>query len=204
MTDSNRPTRPTREQIEALPAFEGLPLERIHLLQTPAQFDEALQACRRERHIGFDTESKPTFTRDAVRSGPHVVQFALRDRAFIVQVGDATPLEFLKTVIESTDMIKVGFGLVSDRGLLRGKLGIELGAIVELSQALRVLRYKEDLGVKAAVAVVLGQRMSKSRSVTTSNWAVPDLKPAQLLYAANDAYAALAVFHAMGLAEPAA
>jgi ribonuclease D len=39
--------------------------------------------------------------------------------------------------------------------------------------------------------------MEKSKSVKTSNWALPALQPKQLLYAANDAYAALCVFEAM-------
>jgi hypothetical protein len=54
------------------------------------------------------------------------------------------------------------------------------------------------MGAKAAVAIVLGQRLQKSKSVTTSNWASAELKPNQLLYAANDAYAALCVFRALG------
>ena len=62
------------------------------------------------------------------------------------------------------------------------------------TKALRTLGYKDALGVKAAVAVVLGQRLQKSKSVTTSNWAMHELSPKQLQYAANDAFAALAIF----------
>jgi hypothetical protein len=35
--------------------------------------------------------------------------------------------------------------------------------------------------------------------VTTSNWSQPQLTPQQMLYAANDAYAALKVLEALGL-----
>ena len=35
---------------------------------------------------------------------------------------------------------------------------------------LRSLGHKQALGAKAAVAVVLGRRLTKSKSVTTSNW----------------------------------
>jgi ribonuclease D len=104
---------------------------------------------------------------------------------------------FLSSVIASQAIVKVGFGLRSDRGPLRRRLGIEFGAAVELTETLRALRYKHALGAKAAVAVVLGQRLQKSKAVTTSNWASPTLKPNQLLYAANDAYAALSVFRAL-------
>jgi ribonuclease D len=42
------------------------------------------------------------------------------------------------------------------------------------------------------VARYLGQRMQKSKNVTTSNWANPRLNERQMLYAANDAQVALA------------
>jgi len=48
--------------------------------------------------------------------------------------------------------------------------------------------------------VLFGQRYLKSKRAATSNWAQRRLSPAQLLYAANDAWAALRVYHALGLA----
>jgi ribonuclease D len=53
--------------------------------------------------------------------------------------------------------------------------------------------------VKGAVAVLFNQRFIKSKKAATSNWASPRLTDAQLVYAANDAYAALRVFDALGL-----
>jgi ribonuclease D len=190
--------RPTNEQIALLPPFAGLLLNQIVVLRSPAQLDDAYRAIETEKFVGFDTESKPTFTKGALATGPHLVQFALQDRAFIVQLGEEPPLAFLRSVIESHTIVKVGFGLTSDRGHLFRKLGITLGAAVELTATLRALRYKNALGAKAAVAIVLGQRLQKSKSVSTSNWASPVLKPNQLLYAANDAYAALCVFRTLG------
>jgi ribonuclease D len=190
--------RPTKEQIALLPPFSSLSLHQIVVLQSSAQFRDAYVAIESEKFVGFDTETKPTFTKGAEATGPHVVQFALRDRAFIVQLDRGEPLPFLSSVIESRAIVKVGFGLKSDRGPLLRKLGIGFGAAVELTETLRALRYKHALGAKAAVAIVLGQRLQKSKSVTTSNWASPTLKPNQILYAANDAYAALSVFRALG------
>lgn len=198
MAKSDLLERPTREQIALLPAFSGLSLHQIVVLRSLAQLEEACRAIEKERFVGFDTESKPTFTKGDEANGPHVVQFALPDRAYIVQLNEAIPLPFLRSVIESQAIVKVGFGLMSDRAPLFRNLGIRLGAAVELSGALRALRYKQALGAKAAVAIVLGQRLQKSKRVTTSNWASPILKANQLLYAANDAYAALCVFKALG------
>jgi ribonuclease D len=49
------------------------------------------------------------------------------------------------------------------------------------------------------VALVFERRFVKSRKATTSNWANRQLTDAQLRYAANDAYAAIRVFDALGL-----
>jgi ribonuclease D len=186
--------RPTKEEIALLPPFQGLPLERIELLETAEQMAAAEAEIRKERYIGFDTESKPIFTANTVQTGPHVIQFALRDRAYIIQTDRGNSREFLKAVLESEEIVKVGFGLKSDSSQLQQKLGVRLAGVVELTQTLRKLRYKNALGAKTAVAVVLGQRLQKSKAVTTSNWAAAKLTSNQLLYAANDAFAALAVF----------
>ena len=189
--------RPTPDQIAELPAFDALPLERIKVVRDAEQAERALRAIERAGVVGFDTEAKPTFTRDAVRDGPHVIQLATADEAYIVQVAAVTPVEFLRAVLESPTIVKVGFGLDSDEGPLRRKLGIGLFTTVDLSQALRRLGFKQALGAKVAVAVVLGRRLHKSKTVTTSNWALPQLSSAQLVYAANDAYAAFKVYEAM-------
>ena len=151
-----------------------------------------------ERFIGFDTESKPTWSKGALRTGPHVIQFALSDRAYIVQTPLGILADPLRSIIESEYIVKIGFGLNSDRGPLFRNLGFRLKTTVELSQVLRVLNYQQKLGVKAAVAIVLGKNLNKPKSITTSNWALPKLSARQLEYAANDAFAALKVFRAMG------
>jgi len=198
MKKSNTLPRPSKGEISELPAFEGLPIDRIHLVRSQSEVEFATRKLTEARFIGFDTETKPTFTKEAVRSGPHVIQFATLEHAFIVQVGAPGLLGFLKDVIESTVMVKVGFGLKSDRAPLSSQLKIHLRASVDLSHTIRNLGYSQAVGVKAAVAIILGRKLAKPKSMTTSNWAKPELRPNQLMYAANDAHAALAVFNAMG------
>jgi hypothetical protein len=88
MATSDLLERPTKEQIALLPPFAGLSLSQIVVLRTPAQLEDAYRAIESEKFVGFDTETKPTFTKGAEATGPHVVQFALRNRAFIVQLGE--------------------------------------------------------------------------------------------------------------------
>lgn len=189
---------PSRDEILQMPPYERLPLARIHLVRSDEQAAAALRKIAEAGQVGFDTESRPLFKKDAPQEGPHVVQLATRHEAYIVQVNAQAPLAFLREVLGSAHITKVGFGLQSDRGPLLHKLGIQLAAAIELDQIVRRLGYRQAVGLKAAVAIVLGRRLQKSRKITTSNWALPTLSPAQLQYAADDAHASLAVYLAMG------
>jgi ribonuclease D len=60
--------------------------------------------------------------------------------------------------------------------------------------------YRKDMGVKGAVAVLFNQRFQKSKKAATSNWANVRLSQSQLIYAANDAYAAICVWKALNVA----
>lgn len=196
----NRPPplqRPTREQIEALPAYEALPPGRIHVLKSAEQLVFAERELRAAGHVGFDTESKPVFVAGAPQTGPEVVQFATADHAFIVQTASPGVGDFLQAMIESDEVVKVGFGLASDRPQLQRKLGLRLGASIDLSHWVRRLGFREAVGLKSAAAIVLGRRLQKSKRATTSNWANPTLSPQQLQYAANDAHASLLIYQAL-------
>jgi ribonuclease D len=76
---------------------------------------------------------------------------------------------------------------------------VEPQGVLELNNVFRERGYRKDMGVKGAVAVLFGQRFIKSKKAATSNWANERLSEAQLVYAANDAYAAIRVWDALGL-----
>jgi ribonuclease D len=69
--------------------------------------------------------------------------------------------------------------------------------VVDLDSSFRRLGYRNAVGAKSAIAILFQQRMMKSKTTTTSNWSSHSLSERQLMYAANDAYAAIRVFHAM-------
>ncbi|MBL7089162.1 MAG: 3'-5' exonuclease domain-containing protein 2, partial [Acidovorax sp.] len=74
---------PDKDQIALLEPFERLGLDRIALVSTPAQADQACNALASASAWGFDTESKPTFVRDEQSDGPHIVQLATLERAWV-------------------------------------------------------------------------------------------------------------------------
>lgn len=188
---------PSKDETELLPPFAGLTLDRIAVPQTPAQFAAAADAIRAAGVAGFDTESKPTFAAGEASEGPHTVQLALHDQAFIFQLHRAECWPVLRELLQSPQLLKVGFGLQSDRGQIHAKLGVDLQGVLDLDSLFRQAGYPKSIGVRAAVGVALQQRFHKSKKTTTSNWALAQLSERQLLYAANDAYAALKVWAAL-------
>lgn len=189
---------PSVVDIDELPAYEGIRLADVRIVRTPLEAAAALAALSQADVIGFDTESKPTFSKGEVSTGPHLVQLASDDLAYLFQIGSAasaqTALEVLKPLLESDSILKVGFGLGDDLKRLRTKLGIEARNVLDLATAMRRRGERNTLGAKTAVARLFGKRLQKSRRITTTNWALPHLSEKQVLYAADDAHVALRLY----------
>lgn len=178
-----------------LPLYAGIQLADVVLVRSAADADAALAALLAVDAIGFDTESKPTFVKGEVSSGPHLIQLATEAKAYLFPVIGRPALNVLRAILESPQVLKVGFGLGDDVRRLQAKLGIACAPVVNLALALRVEK-RADVGPKTAVARFFGQRMVKSKKISTTNWSNPQLTEKQMLYAANDAQVALRVYRA--------
>lgn len=190
---------PSKDEIALMPPFPGLTLDRIHVPSSREEFAAAAAAIKAAGIAGFDTESKPTFVVGDVSDGPHVVQFALHDRAYLFQVHRLEGHPFLIELLRSGQLLKVGFGLRSDGKHIRAKFGVGFEGVVDLNSVFSKRGYLKETGVRNAVALVFRQRFAKSKKITTTDWSQRELTPQQILYAANDAYAALKVLEALDL-----
>ncbi len=197
---NTRHATPDKETIALLPPFERLGLDRIALVSSVAEAREAFAMLADAPAWGFDTESKPTFHVGDVSEGPHVVQLSTHQRAWVFQLHDPHCRTVVAELLALRGIAKAGFGLGDDRKRIMQKFGVEPAGILELNAIFRERGYRKDMGVKGAVAVLFKQRFIKSKKAATSNWANARLTEAQLVYAANDAYAAIRVFDALGLA----
>ncbi len=190
---------PSREDIALLEPFDRIGLDRIDLVATPSAAAEALARLRDMPVLGFDTESRPTFVRGEVSEGPHVVQFASPHRAWVFHLHAPACVEAVGELLGSARVVKAGFGLAGDRTQIVAKFGVAPVAVLDLDDHFRALGFRKSVGVKTAVAMLFNRRLLKSKRLATTNWAHPRLSDAQLLYAANDAWAAIRVFEALGL-----
>ena len=188
---------PSPEELLLLQPFARIGLDRIVLVATASEAARAADVLLRAPAWGFDTESRPTFQAGEASEGPHVIQLATLEQAFVFQLHDEACRAVAGELLAREGIVKAGFGLREDRRRIQHKLGVEPRELLDLDAVFRQRGYRRQMGIKAAVAVLFNRRYQKSKRATTSNWARRDLSEAQLLYAANDAWAALCVYHAL-------
>ena len=187
-----------------LPVYDGIPLDRISLVVSESLAEEALAALIAADAIGFDTESKPTFLKGEVSTGPHLVQLATDSKAYLFPVAPRYDTRALKAVLESPKVLKIGFGLGNDHSVLKSRLDIAASNVLDLGEVLRGPGHRGTVGAKVAVAHFFGQKLHKSKKIGTSNWSNVHLSERQLLYAANDAHVALMLYRAWLRTQPTA
>ncbi|MGJ8673895.1 3'-5' exonuclease [Rubritalea sp.] len=187
------PKNPTKAETALLPPFQGISSEHIYVPETESECQAAVDAILSAGVAGFDTEAKPTFRKGQKSEGPHVVQFSLTDRAYIFQLYHDACEQASARLITSKHVLKVGFGLSNDHGQIRSRLGVALNNVLDLDQTFCKLGYQRHIGVRGAIGAMMQQCFKKSKAISTSDWAIHELSQRQLLYAANDAYAALKI-----------
>lgn len=188
---------PAKELIAALPLFPVLSLSDVSVPGSAAEIEAALAILKAQPCLGFDTESRPTFHKGQTSDGPHLVQFATAERAWLFQTRLPAAQAAVAELLHDASVAKVGFGLANDTSQLAHKFGIHPQNLVDLDRNFCQLGYRNAVGARGAIAILFGRRFSKSKRISTSNWSLPQLSEAQVLYAANDAYAAIRVFEAL-------
>ncbi len=190
-------TEPSKDDIALLEPFDRLGLGQITLASGETQARAAFAHLAKARAWGFDTESKPTFRVGEVSDGPHIVQLATPQHAWVFQLHDAGCRAVVSELLALPSIAKAGFGLGDDKKRIQQKFGVAAVGVLELNTIFRERGYRKEMGVKSAVAVLFNRRFIKSKKAATSNWANAHLTEAQLVYAANDAYAAIRVYEAL-------
>ncbi|MDM1764188.1 MULTISPECIES: 3'-5' exonuclease [unclassified Acinetobacter] len=183
---------PSKEDIQNLPRFQNLAIKNIVVIGSLQQCQTIENEIKNAEILGFDSESKPTFNKGEIQTGPHLIQLATTEKAYLFQFS-AEILLFLKPILENPDQIKVGFGLKNDAHLFRKK-GIEFRNIIELSKCFSSFGIKNPVGIKNAMALLFQVNFPKSKTISTSNWARKSLTQPQIEYAAADAYAPVLIF----------
>ena len=159
---------------------------KIHVIDSVgAEFNRAIAYLRAQKVIGFDTETRPTFSQDQPRYGVALLQLSGPDKAFLFRINKMGMHRRLCNLMASDKIVKVGAAIHDDiRGLQR-KHGFEPAAFVDLQKIVWEWGIR-DKSVKKMAAIILGFRVSKTQQL--SNWEAEKLSESQCRYAATDAW----------------
>ncbi|NCB18356.1 MAG: 3'-5' exonuclease domain-containing protein 2 [Bacteroidia bacterium] len=174
----------TPEELEKLPVaeFDG----EIFLVEGQNEtYQMAIEYLGKQKIIGFDTETKPSFTANTKRNSVALLQLSGRDKAFIFRLHAlGLPME-LAAILSSSKVIKVGAAVNDDIKGLQRISKFTPKAFVDL-QSIAANWGVLEKSVRKMAAIIIGVRVSKSQQL--SNWESSDLSNAQLNYAAIDAW----------------
>ena len=172
----------SKEEINQLPLgrYDG----EVIQIGTPEGLAEALKDLRRERVLGFDTETKPSFKKGTTHK-PALIQLAGSERVYLFLLRKF-PLESdLAALLSDPAIIKAGVAIRDDMRFLTALHDFAPAGMADLGDLAR----KNNLGVyglRPLAAQLLGMRISKS--ARCSNWNNDSLTAQQVSYAATDAW----------------
>lgn len=182
MSDEAKPREISKAEINELPliSWEG----PIEVLEDESAMCAAVERLLSEPHLGFDTETRPTFKKGDYYP-PSLVQLATADTVYLFRICKIKTLAPLLPLLESPTILKTGVAIKDDVKELRAMEAFEPAGFVEIADLTSKLGYANK-GLRALAGLILHGRISKAAQV--SNWARPELDNKQILYAATDAW----------------
>ena len=173
----------SKEALAELPIrrYEG----RVSLVETPQELADAREDLRQERVVGLDTETRPSFRKGETHL-PCLVQAATARAVYLFQLNRLDVFPALAELLAKPEVMKTGVGLAYDLQQLKQVFLFTVENVLDLGVIAR-RRGLGQTGVRNLAGMLLGCRIPKGNR--TSNWAAPRLSPAQIAYAATDAWA---------------
>ncbi len=173
----------SREEIANLPIrrYEG----EVCLVATAQDLELAMADIRQERVVGFDTETRPAFKKGE-RHQPCLVQVATARAVYLFPLHRLECSGALAALLAEPGTVKVGVALAHDLRELSRVFSATAASVLDLGVVARRHGIQQT-GLRNLAGMFLGFRIPKG--TRTSNWARPRLSPAQITYAATDAWA---------------
>ena len=163
-----------------LTRFEG----KIHLIEHPAVAGMVVSRLRSYPVLGFDTETRPSFTKGRINQVA-LLQLSTATDAFLFRLCKMSIPKCLLSLLADPNILKVGAAIKNDMDVLKRSARIKPGGFIDLQDVVQEYQIK-NLGLCKMAGIVLGVRISKSQQL--SNWENDVLTEAQQRYAATDAW----------------
>ena len=180
----------SKNEINSLPQiqFTG----DVEVLSSNDDFEMAINFLMNYDLIGFDTETKPTFVKGPLNP-PSILQLACSDKVFIFQLSNERLFKKLLPIFSDKNITKCGVSVDRDLVELMYFSPFNPLSFVDLGNVAREYDVPHH-GLRGLVAMFLKHRISKGPQI--SDWSKTILSPAQITYAATDAWISLKLFKA--------
>jgi ribonuclease D len=182
---------PSKAEINQLPLkrYEG----PVEVIADDERLRAVMPVLHAEKVLGFDIEVRPTF-----KSGDHfppaLVQLAGKSKVFLVQLKKVSARHLLGDLFADGRVIKAGVAVSGDIEKLHEVMPFAPAGFIDLGK-MAAKKGVKAMGVRTLAAQLLGLRISKGAQC--SNWERSQLAPAQVLYAATDAWVCREIFLAL-------
>jgi len=172
----------SREELRLLPLvqFKG----KIHLIEHNMAAQFAVNNLRLCPVLGFDTETRPSFTKGRINQIA-LLQLANATDAYLFRICKMGIPKCLLALLSDPNILKIGAALKNDTDVLKRSVTIKPRGLVDLQNEVQKYQIK-SLGLSKMAGITLGVRISKSQQL--SNWENDVLTEAQQRYAATDAW----------------
>ena len=179
----------TKEKIRDLVAetFNG----EIVVIDKVEDVAGAIDYLKQFKVIGFDTETKPVFRKNATNKVA-LMQLSTLDKCFLFRLNRIQYPDELDDLICSKEVKKIGLSLRDDFAALRKRTDCPPLNFVDLQTFVKDYGIK-DMSLQKIYAIIFNKKISKNQRL--SNWEAKTLKESQKMYAAIDAWACLRIYN---------
>jgi len=150
----------------------------------------AVRALNKEKIVGFDTETRPSFKKGQ-RHNVALMQISTLDCCFLFRLNKIGISDELKAFLENPGITKIGLSIHDDFNALHRSSEVACNGFIDLQQYVKPFGIT-DISLQKIYAIIFGERISKSQRLT--NWEADTLTPGQQSYAALDAWACLKIY----------
>jgi len=179
-------------EFSKLPKYDTSNKEVV--IVSESRMESACKVIKRQKFVGYDTESKPVFKKGKPPNPISLIQIATCEKCFLFQMGKLKNISPLLELLRCDDIRKIGVGIRTDNTAISQNFGCKVSNVLDLNEIFQEMGNKKTIGSKQLVARVLKKNLEKRKTISVSNWAVKSLSQRQIQYASDDAFSALEVF----------
>lgn len=167
-------------------SFEGT----IIVVEKLQDIDNAVKFLSTQSILGFDTETRPSFTKNHTNSVA-LLQLGNEEITYLFRINKIGLPQQLKDILANEQIIKVGVAVRDDIKGLQKISPFDAKNFIDLQTIAKQLQL-DAMGLRRLTPLALGFRISKKMQL--SNWENIWLTKAQKQYAATDAWVSLKIY----------